>query len=220
MRPWRNELQEYRNDLMRKICHLQGSETYSNQYSRMRLNWLKSEIINIEYFFFRSVAFYETALEWMKLNNMKSVVDIGCGSAFQAEMFEKNGIRYYGIEENSAIKKWRKDCHYILDKYPCQLNEIEKHIAISRLCIGYYPCDYRILAKDFQFLIIDNIKDFEKINQYFWNVAVIPCEDANPDGTKDVVYVFESKGKACVKTKIRHEKSIAMEHMVGKGEKV
>lgn len=135
---------------------------------------------------------YLTVAKFALLEKFRYVVDIGCASGPQAEVF-KGIATYIGVEKHPLLF-WKEDVaipiskvveskefsiSYIKQAFPWKLEEnpikdLNRVLGISRLCVGYELKQYKPLAENFNDLFLDAPKEtIEYITKFYRQVAKI-----------------------------------------------
>ena len=109
--------------------------------------------------------FYDAVIAFMKLYNIKEVVDIGCAYGFQAEAFLQEGLSYIGIEKAPCLKHKAGEVKYIQGTYPFVLGDY--HLGVLSNCMhkGFYP--YKALSFNFKIVLTDKIINKTEAEKYF-----------------------------------------------------
>lgn len=85
--------------------------------------------------------YYYAIIKDLIKNNIKYIIDIGCNSGLQTELFIKTSICYTGIDESTEIF-FNNNCagiNYITDNF---INiDIKDKVCISSMSIGYFSSD-------------------------------------------------------------------------------
>jgi hypothetical protein len=130
---------------------------------------------------------YEAVLEVCKHRGITEVHDIGCGFAFQALMFSRSGIVYFGIESDSGVKPYVPEgtnLFYKFMAYPCEcpcLTHPCHTAAISSLCVGYL-CGgketWKNMAQTCEYFIGDIPKEeYAAMEEYYYIQQVYHFSD-------------------------------------------
>lgn len=117
--------------------------------------------------------FYDFCVDYMIESKIKTVVDIGCAYGHQSETFLMEGLTYIGIEVCNEGRKWNSDkCHYIDGAYPCII-PANSRFAVSNMCFEYFINDYKILARDFDTVILSGLGEKAVEAEKYFNIEKV-----------------------------------------------
>ena len=120
---------------------------------------------------------YEVIARIAKLFQIDHVHDIGCNLGIQGRLFYDRGMKYTGYDidslfEFSLLKRFNENIECVQKEYPFTIDTSkEKHMLISRLCLGYFKKDdetVKRIMQDFDiiFLMCSNHSFIQKFDGY------------------------------------------------------
>lgn len=120
---------------------------------------------------------YEVIARIAKAFQIDHVHDIGCNLGIQGKLFHDRRIKYTGYDTGSTfefplLKTFNQNIECLQKEYPFPIDTSkEKHMLISRLCLGYFKKDNETakrIIKDFDivFLICSDHSFIQKFDGY------------------------------------------------------
>lgn len=118
------------------------------------------------------VPFYGSVIDFMKLDDLTKIFDLGCGFGSQALLFTDNGIGWTGLDSKRRFWSDMYDKENLLTgvssirgKYMEGFNAPEdlSEVALSAHCFGYFEeVDPIMMALDFKYVLTDfEVDDYD-----------------------------------------------------------
>lgn len=122
----------------------EAKKAYEKEQIFERMDWLANsindpEVVDCIYHCIQlhnETTQYETIAAIVKKLEVNKVIDIGACTGVQEMYFHALGIDYKGIEIMDRMEVYSKNVQY-KTAYPCSLENEEKSLLISNLCVGY-----------------------------------------------------------------------------------
>lgn len=100
-------------------------------------------------------AWYKQVAEIARSLNIKTIYDVGANIGVQRYFFERYNIKYVPIDMEKMENINGSLDGLIYQKYPFKINNNEKDMLVSGLCIGFLIKDEVVLPylKDFKYIV-------------------------------------------------------------------
>lgn len=161
-----------------QLLHESQSENALSPVEKQRFTQLSCISDSMDHFFSAAGANdYEVVARIAKVFQVDHVHDIGCNMGIQGRLFHDRGIKYTGFDIESTfefplLKKFNQNIECIQQEYPFPIDTSkEKHMLVSRLCLGYFKKDNETakrIMQDFDiiFLMCSNHSFIQKFDGY------------------------------------------------------
>lgn len=118
-------------------------------------------------------------IDWMKVDNSESVLDVGCGTGFCQPMFQKKGLSYTGVCFGADFQAGQKLGYHVLrlDYNFLDYSDNYFDVVFSRHSLEHSPfpiitlLEWHRVGKKFLVLVMPNPENYTYVGRNHYSVA-------------------------------------------------